>query len=85
MFLLPGAAVLKPDLRDPLTKACDLRDALQVLAIGVWVQLKVRLEHLKLFLCERRPNPLGFAFVVALWITAIYIELKSKRILNELS
>lgn len=66
VLLLPSAAVLEPDLRDPLAEAGDLRDPLQVLAVGVRVQLEVRLEHLQLFFREGRADPLRLALVVAL-------------------
>lgn len=59
MFLLPGAGVLEPHLRHPLAEARQLRDPLQVLAVGVGVDLEVGLKHLQLLVRERRPHPLA--------------------------
>lgn len=64
VLLLPGTAILEPDLRDSLAEAGHLRDPLQILAVGVRVQLEVRLEHLQLFLRECGAHALRLALVV---------------------
>ena len=58
VFLLPRARVLEPDLRDPLAEAGDLGYPLEVLAIGIAVQLEISLKYLELFFCEGRPHSL---------------------------
>ena len=58
VLLLPRPAVLEPDLRHALAQSRDLRDPLEVLPVGVRVDLKVGLQDLDLFLRERSPHPL---------------------------
>lgn len=71
VLLLPGAAVLEPDLRDPLAESRHLRDPLQVLSVRVGVQLEVRLQHLQLLLREGGAHAFRLALVVALRVAAI--------------
>lgn len=72
MLLLPRPGVLEPDLRDPLAEARDLRDSLQVLPVGVRVQLEVGLQHLQLLLREGGAHALRLALVVALALAAVW-------------
>ena len=58
VLLLPRPAVLEPDLRHALAQPRDLRDPLEVLPVGIRVDLEVGLQDLHLFLRERRPHPL---------------------------
>ena len=58
VLLLPRPAVLEPDLRHALAESCDLGDPLEVLPVGVRVDLKVGLQDLDLLLRERCPHPL---------------------------
>lgn len=71
VLLLPCPRVLEPDLGDPLAKARDLSDSLEVLAVRVRVQLEVRLQNLELLLREGGPHPLRFVLVVALRVASI--------------
>lgn len=71
MLLLPGSAILEPDLRDPFAETGDLSDPFQVLAVRVRVQLEVSLKNLQLFFRESRTNAFRFTFVVTFWVTAI--------------
>lgn len=45
MLLLPRPRVLKPHLRYPLAQPGYVRYPLEVLAVGIAVQLKVRLKN----------------------------------------
>lgn len=45
MFLLPRPRILKPHLRYPLAEPGYVRYPLEVLAVGIAVQLKIRLEN----------------------------------------
>ena len=71
VLLLPGPAVLEPDLRHPLAQPGDLGDPLQVLPVRVRVDLEVGLQDLDLLLRERRPHPLRLLLVVALRLVAL--------------
>lgn len=64
VLLLTGPGVLEPHLGDPLGEACDLSDSLEVLSVGVAVQLEVGLEDLELLLREGGPDPLRLALAV---------------------
>ena len=48
VLLLPGPAILEPDLRHALAQSRDLRDPLEVLPVGVRVDLEVGLQDLDL-------------------------------------
>lgn len=71
MLLLPGPRVLKPDLRHPLAESRDMGYPLEVLTIGIAVQLEVRLQDGKLFLREGRPDPFRLATFAAVFRIAI--------------
>ena len=72
VLLLPGPAILKPDLGDPLAEPGDLGDSLEVLAVGVGVNLEVGLEDLDLILGEGGPHPLGLLFRLGLRLPTLY-------------
>ena len=71
VLFLPGAAILEPDLRHPLAEAGDLGDSLQVLAVGVGVDLEVGLQDRDLLLGEGGPHPLGLLLVVRVRLPAL--------------
>ena len=58
VLFLPRPAVLEPDLRHALAQSRDLGDPLEVLPVGVRVDLEVGLQDLDLLLRERCPHPL---------------------------
>ena len=62
LYIDISPAVLKPDLRDPLAEAGDLGNPLQVLPVGVAVDLEVGLEYLNLLLGEGCSHPFGLLF-----------------------
>lgn len=74
VLFLSGPGVLKPHLSDPLAQTGDLSDPLQILAVRVRVQLKIRLQHLQLLLGERGSHPLRLVLVVAVAVTTICIK-----------
>lgn len=71
MLLLPRTGVLKPDLRDPLAETGHLGYSLEILAVGVAVQLEVGLEDRQLLLGEGRPHALGLAAFTAVLGVAV--------------
>ncbi len=79
VLLLPGPAVLEPDLRHPLAEPGDLGDALQVLAVRIGVDLEVGLQDLDLLLREGRPHSLGLLLVVALRLVALGCKFNRRR------
>jgi len=58
MLLLPRPRILEPDLRDPFAEPGYVRYPFEVLAVGVAVQLKVRLQHRELLLGKGRSHAL---------------------------
>lgn len=74
VLLLSRPRVLKPHLGDPLAQPRHRRDALQILAVGVAVDLEVGLQHLQLLLGERRPHAFRLAFVVSFGVASIFIR-----------
>ena len=71
VLLLPGPAVLEPDLRHPLGEPRDLCDALEVLAVGVRVDLEVGLQDLDLLLGEGRAHALSLLLARRLVLAAL--------------
>lgn len=72
VLLLARPRVLKPDLGDPLAQPGYLGDPLEVLAVGVRVQLEVGLQHLQLLLGEGGAHAFRLVLVVALRVAAIW-------------
>ena len=72
MLLLPCPRILEPNLRNSFAESGHMRYPLEVLAIGIAVQLEIRLEHGELFLRERGSHSLRLvtALVPALRVTA---------------
>lgn len=72
VLLLPRSRVLEPHLRHPLAKPGYVRYPLEVLAVGITVQLEVRLENRELLLGKGGSDPLRLitALVTALGVTA---------------
>lgn len=72
MLLLPRPRILEPHLRYPLAESGYVRYPLEVLAVGITVQLKIRLENGELFLGKGGPNSLRLiaALVATLGVTA---------------
>ena len=71
VLLLPGPAILKPDLCHPLWQAGDLSYSFEVLPIRVGIDLKIGLQYLNLFLCESRSHPLGLLLWLRLRLTTL--------------
>jgi len=65
MLFLPRSGILKPDLRDPFAKTGHLGYPLEVLAVGIAIQLKISLEHRELLLGEGRSHALRLAALTA--------------------
>lgn len=72
MLLLPRPRVLEPHLRHPLAQAGYVRYPLEILTIGIAVQLEIRLENGELLLGEGGSDPLRLvtALVATLGVTA---------------
>ena len=64
ILFLPRSAVLEPNLGDAFAQARNLRDSLQILTVGIRIDLKIRLQNLNLLLRKRRPHPLGLLLAV---------------------
>lgn len=71
VLLLPRPGVLKPDLRDPLAETGHLSYSLEILTVGVAVQLEVGLENRELLLGKGRPHPLRLAALTAVLGVAV--------------
>lgn len=72
MLLLPRPRILEPNLRNSFAEPRHMRYPLEILPVGIAVQLEVRLKNGKLLLRERRSHSLRFvaALVAALRVTA---------------
>lgn len=72
MLLLPCPRILEPNLRNSFAESGHMRYPLEILAVRIAVQLKIRLENRELFLRERGSHSLRLvtALVPALRVTA---------------
>lgn len=72
MLLLPRPRILKPHLCYPLAKSGYVRYPLEVLAVGIAIQLKIRLENGELLLGKSSPDSLRFitTLMATLGVTA---------------
>lgn len=72
MLLLPRSRILEPHLRYPLAKPGYVRYPLEVLAVGIAIQLKIRLENGELLLGKSGPDSLRLitALMATLGVTA---------------
>lgn len=72
MFLLPRPWILEPHLRYPLAKSGYVRYPLEILPVGIAVQLKIRLENGELLLGKSGSNSLRLitTLVATLGVTA---------------
>lgn len=72
MLLLARSRVLEPHLGDPLAQSRHGGNPLQVLTVGIAIDVEVSLQNLQLFLGEGRSNSFGFVvLLVAIRFTAI--------------
>lgn len=65
VLFLPRSGILKPDLCNPFTKTSHLGYPLEVLAVGITVQLKISLKHRELLFGEGCSDALCFATLAA--------------------
>lgn len=79
VLFLPRAGILKPDLRDSLAQAGHLSDSLEILTVGIAVQLEVGLQHRQLLLGEGRPHALRLAALAAVLGVAV---LRGRRVVT---
>lgn len=72
MLLLSRSRVLEPYLRHSFAESCYVRYPLEVLAVGIAVQLEIRLKNGELFLGKSSSDSLRFitALVTTLGVTA---------------
>lgn len=72
MLLLTRTRVLKPHLSNPFTQTCHRSYPLQILPIGIAVDVEVRLQYLQLFLGEGCAHPFRFiALLKTIRFTAV--------------
>lgn len=64
VLLLASSRVLEPHLGDPFAESRHRSNPLQILAVGIAVNVEVGLQNLQLFLGEGRPDPLGFVVLL---------------------
>lgn len=74
MLFLTCSTILEPDLCHSLTQPSHTRNSLQILSIGIRVNVEVCLKNLKLFLRESRSNAFRFIFIETLTIVSICID-----------
>jgi hypothetical protein len=84
MFLVSGSHVLEPDLSHPLGQSRQVGDTLKVLAVWVRVQQEIRLQHVQLLLCERRPHSFRLGSTASFRIR-FYKKIKNKMLKFKLS
>lgn len=71
VLFLASSTVLEPDLRHSLTQSGHVSDSLEILAVGVAVNVEVRLKDLKLFFGECCTDAFGFVFVETVAVIAV--------------